>query len=60
MSDAKRLARTEWHQLTSEDEIREQVAVRTEIQSMMVGQLYPSILEDEIWDLLDMIKDLRK
>jgi hypothetical protein len=58
VSEAKRLTREEWGQLTSEEEIREQIAVRTEIQGMMVGQLYPSILEDEIWDLLDLIKGL--
>lgn len=61
MSEAKPklIDRTKWDQLTSEEQIREQIAVRTELQGMMVGGLYPGILEDEIWDLLDKINDLK-
>ena len=58
MEEPKHLPRDKWGELTCEEQIREQIAVRTELQGMMVGNLYPGILEDEIWDLLDMIKEL--
>jgi hypothetical protein len=58
MTEAKMLKREEWDILTCEEQIREQIALRTGLQQQMVGRLYPSILEDEIWDLLDRIKEL--
>ena len=38
-------------QLTSVEEIEEEIKQRKELRATMVGQLYPSILTDEIYKL---------
>lgn len=56
--ELKLLRRSEWKNLTCEEQIREQVMLRTALQAQMVGSLYPCILDSEIHDLLGLIKEL--
>lgn len=46
-------------QLNSIDEIEEEIKQRKELRSTMVGQLYPSILTDEIYKLNEKLSDIR-
>jgi len=48
--------REEWPQLTPE-EIDTEVEARFEMIGQMVGWLYPSILEGEIYDLRELKKE---
>ena len=46
-------------QLNSVDEIEEEIIQRNELRATMVGQLYPSILTDEIYKLNEKLWDIR-
>ena len=46
-------------QLNSIDEIEEEIRQRKELRATMVGQLYPSILTDEIYKLNEKLWDIR-
>jgi hypothetical protein len=45
-------------QLTSIDEIEEEIRQRRELRATMVGQLYPSILSEEIYKLSILCRNL--
>jgi hypothetical protein len=46
-------------QLETEAELEVEIAERKELRSRMVGQLYPSILTDEIYKLNSKCWDIR-
>ena len=47
-------SRNEWASIKTEEEVREQIALRHALMREMVGTLYPSILASECEDLSNL------
>jgi len=54
------LPRNRWGELKKIPQIREQIEIRAKLSREMVGSLYPSIITDEVSDLLEMIDGMTK
>jgi hypothetical protein len=52
----KHVSRSNWDQLKTVEGVQEQIDLRAKLSDEMVGTLYPSIIRDEVCDLLDLKK----
>ena len=54
------LSRSEWGQIKTVDCVQAQIDLRAKLSRKMVGHLYPSIIRDEVCDLLDLKKVIKE
>lgn len=54
VEERRMLPRERFSELRTSDDVQTQVRIRRELLQQMVGTLYPSIIRDEIADLLEL------